>query len=118
MKFVVLIAVPPGVITAIGPDDATEDTIAVMVVAFTTVNDSAGDPVNITAVAPRKFVPVIVTTVSIPPLVGENEVMVGASEEKVNVPLLVAVPPKVVAVIFPVAPLPTVAVSAVRLTTV
>ena len=64
-----------------------------------------------------KFVPLMVTTVPAAPLVGVNEMMLGAGM-KVNVPVLVAVPPAVVTVIVPVAPLPTVAVMVLSFTTV
>ena len=73
------------------------------------MKEAAAVPPKVTAVAPVKLVPVMVTTVPAPPLLGVNEVMVGAGM-KVKVPLLVAVPPGVVTVIVPVAPLPTVAV--------
>ncbi len=56
----------------------------------------------------------MVTTVPAPPLVGVNEVMVGAAM-KVNVPLLVAVPPGVVTVIVPRGAVPTVALMVVAL---
>ena len=79
-----------------------------------TVKDAAAVPPKVTAVAPVKLVPVMVTTVPDAPLVGVNEVMVGAGM-KVKVPLLVAVPPGVVTVIGPVAPLPTVALMVVAL---
>ena len=60
----------------------------------------------------------MVTTVPAPvPLAGVNEVMVGAGM-KVKVPLLLAVPPGVVTLIVPVAPLPTVALMVVSLVTV
>ena len=120
MKTPLLVAVPLGVVTAIGPVEAIEDTIAVMVVALTTENNSAGDPLNVTTVAPVRLVPVMVIVASILPLVGVNEVMVGAGvvETKVNVPLLIAVPPGVVTVMMPVVPLPTVALIEVALRTV
>ena len=73
-------------------------TVAVIVVALATVKEVAAVPPKATAVAPVKLVPVMVTTVPVPPLVGVNEVMVGAGM-KVKVPLLVAVPPGVVTVI-------------------
>ena len=82
-----------------------------------TVKDGADVPPKVTAVAPVKLVPVMVTTVPEPPLLGVNEVMVGGGM-KVKVPLLVAVPPGVVTVIVPVVPLPTVAVIEVALVTV
>jgi len=57
----------------------------------------------------------MVSITPVPPLAGANEVMVGGIKKFV---LLVAVPPGVVTVIGPVAPLPTVAVIEVLLTIV
>jgi hypothetical protein len=53
---------------------------------------------NVTDVAPFRLVPVIVTVVppSVEPLVGVNEVMVGAGTTNVKLPEDVAVPPAVV----------------------
>ncbi len=53
-------------------------TVAVIEVALTTVKDAAAVPPKATAVAPVKLVPVMVTIVPVPPLLGVNEVMVGA----------------------------------------
>ncbi len=67
-------------------------------------------PLNVTDVAPMRFVPVITTLVPTGPLVGEKPAIVG---EPITVKLLalVAVPPGVVAAIGPVvAPVGTVAV--------
>jgi hypothetical protein len=58
-------------------------------------------PLNFTAVAPVKAVPLIVTLVPTDPLVGVNPVMVGGTVT-VKVPLLVAVPAGVVTLIVPV----------------
>jgi len=66
---------------------------------------------------PVKFVPVIVTIAPVAPLVGVNDAIVGAGM-KVKVALLVAMPPAVVTVMVPVAPVPRVAVIVVSLTTV
>ena len=63
------------------------------VVAFT--------PLNATAVAPVKFVPVIVTLVPTGPLVGAKLVIVGAGTT-VKLLALVAVPPGVVTLTGPV----------------
>jgi hypothetical protein len=46
-----------------------------MVVEFTTVNDAAAVPPKLTAVAPVKLVPDIVTVVPVFAEVGVNEVM-------------------------------------------
>ena len=67
-------------------------------------------PLNFTAVAPVKAVPVIVTLAPTTPLVGEKLVTVG-DDTTVKLLALVAVPPGVVTLIVPfVAPLGTVAV--------
>ena len=64
-------------------------------------------PLNVTAVAPVKFAPVIVTLVPAGPLVGVKLVIIGATEKFVA---LVAVPPGVVTPSGPVvAPVGTVA---------
>ena len=66
-------------------------------------------PLNVTAVAPVKFVPLIVTLVPTAPLVGVKLVMVGALDT-VKLLALVAVPPGVVTLSGPVvAPAGTVA---------
>ena len=82
-----------------------------------TENDAAAVPPKATALAPLKLVPVMVTTSPVLSGVGVNEVMVGAGM-KVKELSLVAVPPGVVTLIVPVAPVPTVAVSEVELVTV
>jgi hypothetical protein len=112
VKLAELVAVPAGVVTAITPLFAPVGTVALICVALRTVNE-AGLVLNVTEVAPVKFVPVIVTVVPIFPLVGEKLVIVGAAGGAVTMkPLaLVAVPPGVVTPISPlVAPLGTVAV--------
>ena len=66
-------------------------------------------PLNVTAVAPVKFVPVIVTPVPTGPLVGVKAVIVGA-EVTVKLAALVTVPPGAVTLTGPVvAPVGTVA---------
>jgi len=59
----------------------------------------AAVPLNRTAVAPVKFLPLIVTTVPTGPLAGEKPVITGATT---NVAALVAVPPAVVTLSAPV----------------
>jgi len=109
------VAVPPGVTTLTVPE-APEPTTAVMVVAELTVNDVAVIPPKLTAVAPVKSVPVIVTDVPAPPLVGVKDVIVGAG---INVnPANDADPPTVVTLTSPDAPVPTVAVRLVAELTV
>ena len=100
-------AVPPGVVTLTLPD-APVPTTAVILVAELTVNEEAATPPKLTTVAPLKLVPVINTDVPAPPLDGVNDVIVG---DGTNVkPVIVAVPPVVVTLILPDAPLPTTAV--------
>jgi hypothetical protein len=70
------VAVPDGVTTVIGPVDTPLGTVAVIcVVEFKT--KLASTPLNLTALGVMKFVPVIVTTVPVPPVVGVNEEIVG-----------------------------------------
>jgi hypothetical protein len=77
VKFVVLVAVPPGVVTVIVPVVAPVGTVAVICVAELTVKVVAATPLNLTDVAPVRFVPVITTDVPTAPLVGVNDVIVG-----------------------------------------
>ena len=73
----------------------------------------AAAPLNVTAVAPVKFVPVMVTEVPTAPLVGVNELMAGGTMT-VKLLTLDSVPPEVVTAIEPVlAPDGTVAVTCV-----
>ena len=72
-----LVAVPPAVVTEIAPLEEQFGTVALICVELTTLND-ADCPLNLTAVAPVKFVPVIVTLVPTPPEAGEKPLMVGA----------------------------------------
>ena len=110
-----LVAVPPGVVTVMAPV-VPLPTAAVMQVALATVKADAALPPNFTTLAPLKPLPLMVTTVPAPPPLGVNEVMVGAGM-KVKVPALLAVPPGVVTLIVPVAPLPTVPLMVVALVT-
>src|SRR5207253_401693 len=104
-----LVAVPPGVVTLSGPVVAPLGTVAAIVVAELTVKLTALVPLNVTAVAPVKLVPLIVTLLPTGPLVGVKLVIVGAGTVTVNELLLVAVPPGVVTLMGPlVAPLGTV----------
>src|SRR3989442_6278702 len=60
VKLLALVAVPPSVATVMDPVVAPAGTVARTVVAESTVK-VALTPLNVTAVAPAKFVPVIVT---------------------------------------------------------
>ena len=109
VKLLALVAVPPEVVTLIGPVVAPLGTVAEIEVAEFTVK-LALVPLNRTAVAPVKFVPLIVTVVPTGPLVGVKLVIVGALAVTVKLLALVAVPPGVVTLSGPVvAPLGTVA---------
>jgi hypothetical protein len=119
VKFVELVAMPLGVVTEIGPVVAPEGTVALMRVAFCTLKVFAETPLKRTAVAPVKFVPLIRTEVPTGPLVGLNDVIVGAPVAvTVKFVELVAVPLGVVTEIGPVvAPEGTVALTRVAFCT-
>ena len=109
VKTFALVPVPPGVVTLSGPVVAPVGTVAWIVVAEVTVK-LALTPLNATAVAPVKFVPLIVTLVPTGPLVGVKLVIVGGLAVTVKGLALVAVPPAVVTLTGPVvAPVGTVA---------
>jgi hypothetical protein len=93
-----------------------EPTTAVILVALTTVNVVAAVPPKLTAVAPVKFVPVIVTVCPVPAEVGLNDAIVGGG--KYVKPARVPVPDAVVTETEPDAPAATVALMLVALTTV
>ncbi|HYR17113.1 MAG TPA: hypothetical protein VEQ67_23290, partial [Mycobacterium sp.] len=109
VKLPVLLAVPPEVVTLIGPVAAPAGTVAVIAVAELTVK-LALVPLNRTALAPVKFVPLMVTLVPTGPVVGVKLEIVGGLTN-VKLPVLLAVPPAVVTLIDPLeAPAGTVAV--------
>ena len=108
---------PDAVVTETEPE-APAPTVALMLVALTTVNVVAALPPKLTAVAPVKFVPVILTTWPVLPEVGVKDVIAGAGVADINVnPALLAMPFDVVTLTLPVAPAPTTAVILVALTT-
>src|SRR5207245_137037 len=112
-----LVAVPAGAVTLSGPVVAPAGTVAWIAVAEVTVK-LALTPLNATAVAPVKFVPLIVTLVPTDPLAGAKLAIVGGVDT-VNAPELVPVPPGVVTLSGPVvAPAGTVAWMAVSEDTV
>ena len=77
MNALALVAVPTGVVTLIGPVVAPVGTVASIEVAEVTV-EFALTPLKVTAVAPVKFVPLIVTLVMTGgPFVGVKLVIVG-----------------------------------------
>ena len=103
-----LVAVPPGVVTLSGPLVAPAGTEVWITVSDDTVK-VAPTPLNVTAVAPLKLVPLMVTLAPIAPVAGEKPEIAGPATT-VNAPELVAVPPGVVTLMVPdVAPAGTVA---------
>ena len=75
----VLLALPFAVVTLTLPV-VPAATTAVILVALTTVNEVAAVPPKLTAVAPVKFVPVIVTVCPVPTEVGLKDVIVGGGK--------------------------------------
>ena len=71
-----LVAVPWGVVTVTAPVTARAGTTASIRVALLIPNVAATPP-NLTAVAPVKFVPKIVTVIEGSPVVGEKLEIVG-----------------------------------------
>jgi hypothetical protein len=117
VKLVALVAVPTGVVTVIVPVVAPAGTTAVTEVAVFAEN-VAVTPLNLTDVTPVRFVPVMTTLVPTGPLVGANDVIVGA-EPTPKLAVLAALPAGVVTWIWPlVAPAGTVAVIELAETTV
>ena len=100
VKLELLVAVPLGVVSVIGPVPAPVGAWQVTWVSVLKVN-VAVTPLNLTEVVPVKPVPVSVTVVPTGPCVGVNEVIVGGTFS-VKLELLVAVPPGVVTEIGPV----------------
>jgi hypothetical protein len=122
LKSLELVAVPFAFVTWIGPSVPLLGTVAVILVSLTTVNDAALWLSNSTSFTAGllKWVPLIVTKVPIGPLVGLNEVIVGAFDCVTLKSLeLVAVPSAFVTWIGPSVPLlGTVAVIVLSFTTV
>jgi hypothetical protein len=88
--------------TSIDPVVVPAGTVAVICVAESTVKSTAATPLKITALAPLRSVPVIVTLVPTGPLDGLKLVIVGAGMT-VKLLALVAMPAGVVTAIGPVA---------------
>ena len=84
VKLAALVAVPSRVVTVMGPVVAPAGTVVVIVPGLLTVNVAALPP-NATALAPVKFVPVIVTPAPTGLLVGAKEVMAGVTVKRVVV---------------------------------
>ena len=108
-------ALPPGVVRLTAPV-APVPTIATIDVEETTVNDETGVPPNVIADVLLKLVPVILIIAPADALVGAKDVILGA-DIKVN-PGRDALPPGVVRLTAPVAPVPTIATIDVEETTV
>src|SRR6266545_193390 len=111
VKLEALVAVPPPVVTSMGPVVAPDGTVPVICVSEFTVK-VAPVPLKVTELAPVNAVPLITTVVPTGPLVGVKDEIVGAPGGVTSKFVeLVAVPPAVVTAIGPVvAPLGTVAV--------
>jgi len=77
VNVLLLVAVPPGVVTVMGPVVAPLGTVASIIVAELTVK-LALVPLMVTAVAPLNPVPLIVTLVPAVPLVGVKLLIAGA----------------------------------------
>src|SRR5213595_2179662 len=104
VKLAALLAVPPGVVPLIGPLETPDGTVAVIDVAEPTVK-LALVPLNSTALAPVKLVPLMVTLVPTGPMPGVKLVIVGGLIT-VKLAALLAVPPGVVTLIGPLVALP------------
>src|SRR5437660_631130 len=88
------------VTVAVRPLDAPVGTVAVICVSLVTPK-LTGVPLNLTALAPLRLLPVRMTLAPAGPLVGLNDVSVGAGVVTVKLALVVAVPPGVVTLIGP-----------------
>jgi hypothetical protein len=113
-------AEPPGVVRLTAPV-APVPTLATIEVEETTVNEVTGVPPNVTIEVPVKFVPLMLMTAPAAALVGAKDVIVGEGIDDggINIkPASVAVPPGVVRLTAPVAPVPTLATIDVEETTV
>jgi hypothetical protein len=98
LKLELLVAIPPGAVTAIGPLVAVAGTCAVILESETTAN-VADTPLKATAVAPVKYDPLSVTVEPTSPLEGESQPNDGTGSSTVKP--LVAVPPGAVTVTAP-----------------
>jgi hypothetical protein len=100
VKLAPLVPVPTAVVTLSGPVVAAAGTVAWIAVSDVTVKPALA-VLKVTAVAPVKSTPRIVTLVPTGPIVGVKLVIVGAPTTR-NAPALLAVPPGVVTLIGPV----------------
>jgi hypothetical protein len=95
VKLDVLVAVPPGVLISMAPVSAPVGTTTVADVAVIDEGTAVAPPVNVTNVAPVRFVPLITTFVPLGPVVGVKDLIVGVDAiisgtwtELVKLPLL------------------------------
>ena len=87
VKFAGLVAVPSGLMTAIGPVVAPAGTVAVSFCGLSIVNVAdAPSKVTLVTSGPLKLLPWIVTEVPTDPLAGENEPIVGAAAKAASDP--------------------------------
>ena len=86
VKMALLVAVPAGVVTLILPLVAPAGTLAVTFELDTTVKLAALMLLNLTALVPVKFTPVIVTLVPTLPFSGLNDEIFGAAANDANDP--------------------------------
>jgi hypothetical protein len=78
VNLVLLVAVPPGVVTAMAPVLAPVGTMPMICVAESTLKLVAAVPLNLTEVVPLKSLPVTVTLVLTGPEVGVKLAIAGA----------------------------------------
>ena len=113
MKFDVLVAVPPGVVTEITPVVALAGTVVVIWPARA-IKLVWTVPLKLTDVVPAKFVPEMVTEVPTTPRGGEKSTIVGGDGITTKGTWVVTVPSAQVTEINPVVAVPgTVAVTCV-----
>ena len=99
-KIPMLVAVPAGVVTLIGPVTAPDGTDTLICVAELTVKFGAVTPPNRTAVAPNRFAPAMVTVAPTAPVVGVKPAIAG-SVVTMKLAALMAVPAGVVTLMRP-----------------
>lgn len=93
VKAVLLVAVPLGVVTLTRPELAPAGTTNDKTIGLATVKLETGTPFSVSAVAPLKLAPSIVTVVPARPLVGVKLVIAGAGTVTVKVNAAVVPPP-------------------------
>src|SRR5262245_58984217 len=79
----VVVTVPPGVVTVMGPEETPLEAVAVTKLSDFTVKPAAA-PLNLTEVAFVRFTPWMSTDVRGPPMLGEKLVMRGAKRKLVS----------------------------------